>query len=265
MLVGQAASWRGAKMGVRIASMKLYDELAAWFPILTAPADYAEEAAFYERLLVEACAPPVQTLLELGSGGGNNASHMKHRFDMTLVDVSPRMLAVSRSLNPECNHVEGDMRSVRLDRTFDGVFVHDAIVYMLTEGDLRDVIETAFVHCRAGGAAVFVPDHTRETFRPSTSHGGHDAPASDGRSLRYLEWTRDPDPSDTTYTVDYAYMLREPGGSVRVEHDRHVEGLFARADWLRLLSDVGFRPRIVPLEHSEVDLGECEVFVAKKP
>ncbi|MHC4615594.1 MAG: class I SAM-dependent methyltransferase, partial [Planctomycetota bacterium] len=57
-------------------------------------------------------------VLELGSGGGNNASHLKKWFDMTLVDLSPHMLEVSRALNPECSHQQGDMRTVRLGTLF---------------------------------------------------------------------------------------------------------------------------------------------------
>ncbi|MEM7356734.1 MAG: class I SAM-dependent methyltransferase [Acidobacteriota bacterium] len=241
---------------------KLYSELASWWPLLSTPADYAEEAVFYQGALLEACRRPVETLLELGSGGGNNASFLKARFDMTLVDPSPGMLAVSRTLNPECEHLEGDMRTLRLDREFDTVFIHDAICYMTSEADLRRAIETAFVHCRPGGAALFAPDHLRENFQPSTDDGGHDG---ESRSLRYLEWTWDPDPTDSIYTVDYAYMLREADGTVRVEHDRHLEGLFARADWLRLLSEVGFESRSMPLVHSEVEPGSCEIFVGFKP
>jgi hypothetical protein len=41
--------------------------------------------------------------------------------------------------------------------------------------------------------------------------------------------------------------------------------LFARADWLRLLSDVGFQPRAVLFDHSELDPGSYEVFVCAKP
>jgi SAM-dependent methyltransferase len=173
------------------------------------------------------------------------------------------MRAVSRQLNPECEHIAGDMRDVRLDRQFDAVFVHDAVCYMTTDSDLRKAMKTAFVHCRPGGVALFAPDHVRENFRADTDHGGSD----DGRrGLRYLEWTWDPDPSDRTYLVDYAYMLRSEDGLVTVEHDRHVEGLFARADWLALLSDVGFEQlRILPLEHSEVEPGSHEVFVARRP
>jgi SAM-dependent methyltransferase len=241
---------------------KLYAELAPWWPLLSSPAAYAEEAALYRRALVEACEPPARTLLELGSGGGNNASHLKRHFEMVLVDASPGMLAVSRALNPECEHVVGDMRDVRLGRQFDCVFVHDAVVYMTTESDLRRAIETAFVHCRPGGAALFAPDHVRENFEPSTDHGGHDG---EGRSLRYLEWTWDPDPTDGTYVVDYAYLLREGDGTPRVVHDRHVEGLFSRADWLRLLGEVGFEATRVPFEHSELDPHEYEGFVGERP
>ena len=242
-------------------SPRLYGELAAWWPLLSDPGDYVEEATFYQTQLLAACDGEARTLLELGSGGGNNASHMKARFDMVLVDRAPGMLAVSRALNPECEHVEGDMRTVRLGREFDCVFVHDAVCYMTTLADLRQAIETAYLHCRPGGAVVFAPDHLRENFHGSTDHGGHDVGA---RALRYLEWTWDPDPSDTTYTVDYVYVLRDSDGSTNVEWDRHIEGLFARADWLRLLSEAGFRPKMVPFDHSELEAGSYEIFVCTK-
>lgn len=245
------------------ASNSLYNELSSWWPLLSAPEDYEEEAAFYASQLLSAGEPPARSLLELGSGGGNNASHMKSAFEqVTLVDLSPGMIAVSRALNPECEHVVGDMRDVRLGRVFDRVFVHDAVCYMATQDDLRKAIETAFLHCRPGGAALFCPDHVRETFEVGTDHGGHDGPE---RSLRYLEWTWDPDPEDEMYTVDYTYVLRERDGSVRIEHDRHVEGLFPRATWLRLLAEVGFQPRVIPFDHSELPPGSYELFLAVKP
>jgi SAM-dependent methyltransferase len=242
--------------------VKLYSELADWWPLLSAPEEYEEEAASYQGALIAAAARPITTVLELGSGGGNNASHLKACFQMTLVDLSPRMLDVSRHLNPECEHVPGDMRTVRLGRQFDAVFVHDAVVYMTSEADLRAAMKTAFVHCKPGGVALFVPDHTRDNFTSSTDHGGYD---SVDRGLRYVEWTWDPDPSDRTYTVDYAYLLRDRDGSVRVEHDRHIEGLFGRADWLRWVAEAGFQSPIVALEHSEIASGQYVGFVGKRP
>jgi SAM-dependent methyltransferase len=246
---------------VASGTLRLYDEFASWWPLLSPPEEYAEEAAFYERTLRDACATPPRTLLELGSGGGSNASFMKATLRLTLVDRAPGMLQVSRALNPECEHVEGDMRTVRLGREFDCVFVHDAVCYLTSEADLRQAIETAYVHCRPGGAALFAPDWVRENFAPGTDHGGRDG---QGRSLRFLEWTWDPDPADTTYLVDYAYLLRDADGSVTVEHDRHTEGLFPRAVWRGLLTEVGFDVAAVPFVHSEVQSGLL-VFVGRKP
>jgi ubiquinone/menaquinone biosynthesis C-methylase UbiE len=148
---------------------RLYGDLSSWWPALSSPEDYAEDAAFYRKTIVAACSSTPRTLLEPGSGGGNNASHLKAFFTMTLVDASPGMLIVSRSLNPECEHIQGDMRDIRLGRIFDAVFIEDAISYMTTEYDLQRAIETAFVHCRPGGAALFCPDYIIETFRSSTS------------------------------------------------------------------------------------------------
>jgi hypothetical protein len=79
-------------------------------------------------------------------------------------------------------------------------------------------------------------------------------------------WTWDPDPRDQTYVVDFAYLLREDGQPMRCVHDRHLEGLFERATWLRVLAEVGFeRIEVRPLEHSEVPPGSVEVFVARRP
>lgn len=220
-----------------------------------------EEAAFAAGLLGSGRAP-VRTVLELGSGGGHNAVHLKDRFAMTLVDLSADMLDVSRQLNPQCEHIQGDMRTLRLNRKFDAVFVHDAIDYMLTADDLFQAVETALVHCRPGAVAVFVPDSTAETFEPTSGHGGSDD-STGQRGARYLEWTWDPDPTDTWVDTVYVFVLRDEDGSVEVAHERHRTGLFPRAEWLRILSDAGFEATVVT-EHTVEDRTPRDVFVGRK-
>jgi SAM-dependent methyltransferase len=239
--------------------VKLYNEFADWFHLLTHPSDYVAEAADYVRLIHEAL-PGARTLLELGAGGGNNALHMKAHFTCTLTDLSPRMLEVSRSINPECEHIQGDMRALRLGRQFDAVFVHDAVEYMTSLDDLSRAVLTAYEHTRPGGVALFVPDGTSETFVESVGDGGHDGP--DGRALRYLEWTIDPDPADSLYEVHFAVLLRE-GGKVRVFLDRHLHALFTRRQWHDVLEGAGFvitAPPLDPVTHENQ-----VVFVARKP
>ena len=235
--------------------MKAYDELAAWWPLFSPAVHYVEEAADLLRRLAPLPPPGTKTLLELGSGGGSLAFHLKQQFKLTLSDLSEGMLAQNRAINPEAEFFAGDMRTLRLNRTFDYVLVHDAVCYMTTRSDLQAAIDTAAAHCAPKGTVVFLPDYVKETFTPGSDHGGEDG--TDGRGFRYLEWSSDPDPTDTTYVVDYAFMMREANGDVRVVHDRHFEGLFARQVWLDAFSAAGLSAS------SEIDQFGRDVFIAR--
>lgn len=218
------------------APHRFYTDLARWWPLISPVADYADEAAEYIRVLGET-APGARTLLELGSGGGHNAFYLKAHYRVTLSDLSEPMLALSRRLNPECEHVVGDMRTMALDGTFDVVFVHDAIDYMADERDLADAIATAARHCAPGGVVLLVPDHLKESYSPATDVGGGDAPGGEG--VRFLEWSWDPDPHDTHGTVVYSFVTRERGGEWSAHTEAHRFGLFTREAWLGLMQRAG--------------------------
>jgi len=237
---------------------QLYSDLVPWYRLVDPPEDHRDEVAAYQAAFERAIAPAPQTLLELGSGAGHNASHLKRRFRCTLADLSEDMLGLSRALNPECEHLQGDMRTLRLGRAFDAVLIHDAVTYMTCEADLVAAIATAFAHLRPGGAALFAPDCLREDFREKSGLIQGD----DGtRSLRCLEWHWDPDPADNTYVVEFAFLLRD-GGSIRAVHDRHVQGLFSRAAWVRLLEAAGFRAGELP---RPPDDPAAAVFLGRRP
>lgn len=236
--------------------MKMYREFASWWPLLSPPRHYVEEAADLLPVLTQIADGPAKTLLELGCGGGSLASHLKAHFQLTLTDVSPEMLEQSRAVNPECEHLLGDMRTIDVGREFDLVFIHDAIMYAVDEASVKAAIATAARHCRTGGGVVIVPDCVSETFEPGESAEGEDG--DDGRGLRYLEWKWDPDPNDNTFEVAYSFLMREPDGSMSVEMDRHPEGLFPRATWLAWLDEAGFTAT------SRMDPWDRDVFSGRK-
>ena len=237
---------------------RLYTDLAGWWPLLSPPdEDYAAEAAVIVDLLTETFGECPATILELGSGGGNNACYLKRHAGMTLVDLAPGMLEVSRKLNPELEHIQGDMRTVRLGRTFDAVVIHDAVMYLLTEADLAAAIATAHVHLRPGGAVIVLPDCVSETYTPAVESGGEDG--DDGRSMRYLIWCQTPMPGASEFHEDFLMLLRKADGSVEAVHDRHTFGVFSRAVWLQTFRNVGFGTPIV-----RSDPWRQDVFVARK-
>ena len=241
---------------------RFYGDLARWWPLISPVEEYADEAAQIGDVLASASIP-VREVLELGSGGGHNAAYLKARFALTLVDLSTEMLDISRRLNPECEHLPGDMRTVRLQRAFDAVFVHDAVDYMTSEGDLRQALDTVFLHCRPGGVAVLVPDATAETFLPGVDCGGSDAPDGE-RGARYLEWSWDPNPADTSTLTEYVFVLRDGTGPVQVVHETHRTGLFSRDVWRRLLAEVGFEVETVT-EQTPEERTPRQFFVGRRP
>ena len=216
---------------------RLYDDLAYLWPLMSPPEEYAEEASYWRMNLREGLGPGRHKILELGVGGGHNLSHLTSDFEATAVDASEKMLALSRKLNARVEHHRGDMRDVRLGRTFKAVLIGDAISHMLSENDLFAAFNTAALHLEAGGMLIITPDYFRESFHePHTEHHTH---SNDGMQLTYFEYAYDPDPGDTTIETLFTHVIRE-GARLRIEHDRFITGLFPKATWLRLMGKAGF-------------------------
>ena len=120
------------------------------------------------------------------------------------------------------------MRTLRLGRTFDVVFIHDAISYLTSEADSPRGLETAFVH-RPGGVVILTPDATTEIFnrRPitagTTATTGAACATSSGRTHR----SRARRPTSPTTRSSRA----APCDELRLVHDQHTLGLFPEATW----------------------------------
>lgn len=237
--------------------MRIYSDLADWYPLLTPLADYVEEAPTYLAIFKQFLPTGRKTLLELGAGAGHNAFYFRDDFELTLTDLQTEMLAMAQRNCPEALCVQGDMRTLRLGRQFDAVFIHDAINYLLTERDLELALQTAEAHLKPGGVLLIAPDYVQETFTP---HANTDGTDGEGRSLRYLEWTWQRAGQLDRYVADYTLVMRTGDAEPVVVNDRHEEGLFPRATWLRLLADLGLEP----LEPAIAEADHPDLFLVRK-
>jgi len=217
---------------------RLYADLAWTWPIISPPREYAEEARQFRDFLRRTASIDVKEVLHLGCGGGHVDSQLQRYMRITGVDLSPMMLRLARRLNPEVTYRRGDMRSVRLGRTFDGVLISDAVAYMRTPRDLARAFATAYRHLRPGGSFVTYAEHAREGFEQNWTR------AIRGRrgdvEVVFVENRYDPDPRDTTFEATFLYLIRRRA-RLRVETDRHVLGLFSTTAWQRALREAGFR------------------------
>ena len=172
------------------------------------------------------------------------------------------MLAVSRQLNPECEHLRGDMRTVRLGRTFDAVFVHDAVDYMTDRG--RPAAGRWGRPSRTAGPAASrcsCPITIAETFEPGPDTAAATVPT--GVASASSTGSGTPTPTTRRSLTEYAFLLRDADGAVRVVHETHRTGLFGRETWLRLLADAGFEPDAV-IEETAEDRAPRVVFVGRR-
>ncbi|SIT72360.1 Methyltransferase domain-containing protein [Ectothiorhodosinus mongolicus] len=105
----------------------LYTDLAWLWPVWgDAATEYAHYCEHITAMVRQYAKRPVNSLLDIGCGGGKNVLNLKRHFNVTGLDLSPTMLAQARELNPESTFVHGDMRTFRLNSTFD-------IVYLIRE------------------------------------------------------------------------------------------------------------------------------------
>jgi SAM-dependent methyltransferase len=221
---------------------RLYSDLAwLWSMWGSHTAEYARYCDHAVRLIRQYSQRPVASLLDISCGGGKNIFNLKRHFQVTGVDLSPTMLDLAATLNPECDFVQGDMRDFSLDKRFDAILMDDGVSYMTSRADLAAALQNAFRHLEAGGVMVVTPDVTTENFcqnRTTCTPASEDT-KPDGIDVIFVENTYDPDPTDEHYETTMVFLIREQG-KLRVETDLHILGLFSLDTWRQLLRDAGF-------------------------
>ncbi len=243
---------------------RMYDDFAHLWQLISHHSDYEVEAKYWRDALSAKLGEGRHRILELGVGGGNNLHHILYPgcsvprspdvdctcaqaepdHDAYAVDLSDKMLANSRALNPTVQHRLGDMRSVRLGERFDAVLIHDAVCYLMSEDDIRATLRTARAHLSAGGVLIMAPDWFTETY-PGTQISARvrrDASPEFGS----VEFDHDPNPDDNALESVFIYFIKNADGSVRVEEDRHITGIFSIHTWLSLMEDEGFSAERLP-------------------
>jgi SAM-dependent methyltransferase len=136
--------------------MSVFAAYSRYYDLLYRDKDYAAEARYVHEL-VQRHHPAARSMLDLGCGTGRHAQLLsQHGYTLTGVDLSEEMLKVARGTSPELGFVQGDVRTVRLGKTFDVVAsLFHVMSYQTTNADLRAALDTIREHLAPGGLFVF--------------------------------------------------------------------------------------------------------------
>ena len=224
----------------RSKTVKLYQELAWVWSVLTPPQAYEEEAMLLLTICSEQLQRPVESLLELGCGGGFLASQIPDSVDVELVDSSDKMIDISRQHNPRRVHVLGDMCSVDRQRTFDVVLVHDSVMYLQSFDDLLRLLANAKKHMHAHSVLCIIPDVVKESAQERVLQGSG---AKEDTTIVLTEWHWDPDPTDDFILVEFSLLLRKVK-NVSSMHESHRMMVLSLEQWSTAFTAAGLQMRL---------------------
>jgi SAM-dependent methyltransferase len=139
--------------------MSVFGNYSRYYDLLYRDKDYGAEADYIHSLIGKH-RPGARTLLDLGCGTGRHANLLAERgYDVVGVDRSPAMLAEARARATKggrSEFVEGDLRTVRLERQFDVVVsLFHVMSYQTTNADLLAGLATLRAHLAPGGLFIF--------------------------------------------------------------------------------------------------------------
>lgn len=144
--------------------MSVFSDYAPYYNLLYEDKDYGAEADYADRL-IQRFHPGARTILDLGCGTGRHDFMLAEKgYSVVGIDRSEQMLAEAKrqlsslnsSIGKSLSFLHGDIRDVRLGRTFDAALaLFHVISYQPTNSDLQQAFNTAAVHLKPGGVFIF--------------------------------------------------------------------------------------------------------------
>lgn len=115
---------------------------------------YFADQMWLDRFLHEL--PAKGQVLDIGCGSGKPIADycIKKGFSVTGVDISAPLIALCRQRLPDAEWIESDMRTLSLNKTFDGVIAWDSFFH-LTQEDQRHMFDVFQSHIRPDGYLMF--------------------------------------------------------------------------------------------------------------
>lgn len=217
---------------------RLYGDLAlAYHEMYRSLYDYQKEFDYYDTKLRDL---ECKTILEIGCGTGHLARYLLDAgYDYTGYDLSEDMLDIARTENPDGVFIQGDMREIKLDRTFDTVLITGrTFIHLIEDDDIYRTLDSVRTILEPGGYLIFDcidSDHLERDFRPEMVH---EVDAGIRKYKRESKSTKVPG-KGYLWRWDALYRIRENDEERKVE-DTMILRAFNRAELAGFLDSCGY-------------------------
>jgi SAM-dependent methyltransferase len=214
--------------------------------------DYAAESAVLYALIQERN-PGAHTLLDVACGTGAHLRHLRDRYEVAGVDLDPAMVQEARRHLGEDAVVQGDMRSLRLDTTFDAVLcLFSSIGYVHDTDELDAAVASMAAHLNRGGVLVVDGWVRPDAWRDGIWGALDTAEAENVKVVRMSRSSR----QGSLTRLEMHHLVATPGG---IEHlvDHHELTLFEPGSYETAFGRAGLRTEVVagPLEDRDRYVG----------
>lgn len=216
----------------------MFHELAEYYDEFMAEKDYRGEVRRLEALARRYGRSRGRAWLDVGCGTGRHLALLRARHPVAGVDNSLSMLRIARRRLPGVRLVLADMRSFRLDRSFDVVScLFSAVGHLRTEQDLLATFANFARHLKPGGVALVEPWLDPAEFRPAMLHlMTHEGPSVTVVRLAYSSRR------GRRSVIHSHYLIGRLGTGVRHFTDTDVGLLVPHQRLLALMKKCGLRP-----------------------
>jgi SAM-dependent methyltransferase len=216
-----------------------WTKLARYYDKIHQRRNYEKDVDFLEKIFRKH-GLKVRDILDVACGTGAHAALLvKRGYNVVGVDLNEEMLNIARRKVKNVAFVKGDMRRLKLDRTFDTVIcMFNSIAYNQTLSELRKTLSGFREHLKPRGIVVFDTAFLRENF----VHGNRGVTGYDDDELTIARFSFS-GKSGKKGRLTFSYLIRE-GNDFNYKRDVHEFGLFSLSEIIRAMRKAGFTAEV---------------------
>jgi SAM-dependent methyltransferase len=195
--------------------------------------DYEAEAGRIHAI-IEEHSRDASTLLDVACGTGRHLEHLRAWYEVSGLDLDPRLLEIAHDRLGDVQLSAGDMVSFELGRRFDVVTcLFSSIGYVGTLERLNLAITSMAAHLRPGGLLLVEPWLTPDVWQTDRPH----LLTVDEPELKIARMTI-PGREGRLAVMNFAYLVGTPVGLQQFS-ERHEAALFTDHEYQQAFIDAG--------------------------